>query len=170
VRSAPWPRPFVVPKRHQPLLPPGRRRGGQRAVWPGGMGVGSGAPTDSVPSGRRQPPLPLDVYRRGRNMNALRRIEYPNEPSTASSLNLHRPVTRRSPGVYQTSRLWDAFPDQPDQSRATRCTWGGSPMREAWRRREALVSTLAQRIVALSLWASSQDSVGSASPIPAAGP
>ena len=32
VRSAPWPRPFVVPKRHQPLLPPGRRRGGQRAV------------------------------------------------------------------------------------------------------------------------------------------
>ena len=58
VRSPPWPRPPVVPKRDQPPLPPGRRRY-KRAAWPGGIGAGSGAPTGLVPSGRRrEPPLP----------------------------------------------------------------------------------------------------------------
>jgi len=51
--------------------------------------------------------LPLEKFRHGRNTSwaehecSPKKLHTHNEPSTASSLNLHRPVTRRSPGVYR---------------------------------------------------------------------
>src|ERR1700733_4393398 len=53
--------------------------------------------------------LPLEKLRRGRNTSwarpecSTKKLHTQIEPSTASSWNLHRPVTRRSPGVYGTS-------------------------------------------------------------------
>jgi len=73
--------------------------------------------------------------------------------------------------VFELDRYVRCDVGSANQSTGHPLHLGGLPMPETWRRREALdISTPTQRIVALPPWATSQDSVTSAAPLPAAGP